>query len=102
MGALLRKKKERSEQELTQCVTMYDKDMADKQAAIEKLEREKKDEMAQLQQLEEHFRKIDANNAKQSDEEQTLKKFKKRILDAQAYLDSKATKIQAYVRAILT
>merc|ERR1719198_1408624 len=100
--ALLRKKKERSEADLTSCVLMYDKDMAEKQAAIEELEQKKKEEMALLQQLEEHFRKIDANNAKQSDEEKTLKEFKKRIQDASSFLDLKATKIQALARGMQT
>ena len=58
------------------------------------------EEMEQLQRLEEHFRKIDANNAKQSDEENILKAFKKRIADATAYLESKATAIQAHVRGV--
>ena len=50
--------------------------------------------------LEEHFRKIDANSAKQTDEEEILRKFKKRIQDATSYCDSKAMKIQALTRGV--
>jgi len=98
--AALRKKKERSEADLTSTVLKYDQDMAEKLKAIEEIEQQKKEEMEQLQQLEEHFRKIDANNAKQADEEETLRKFKKRINDAASFLDTKAMKIQAHIRGV--
>ena len=78
----------------------YDSDMAEKLKQIEELEKQKKEETEQLITLEEHFRKIDANSAKQTDEEEILRKFKKRIQDATSYCDSKAMKIQALTRGV--
>ena len=96
----LRKKKERLEADLSSLVLKYDSDMAEKLKQIQELEKQKKDETEQLITLEEHFRKIDANSAKQTDEEEILRKFKKRIQDATSYCDSKAMKIQALTRGV--
>lgn len=94
----LRKKKERSEADLAAIVTKYDGDMEEKQTAIAEVRRQMKEEMQQLQQLEEYFQKIDANNAQRTDEEKALAQFASRVHAAEKVLDDAATQIQKIVR----
>jgi hypothetical protein len=59
-------------------------------------------EKAQLDELEEHFAKIDANNLQKQEEEKMLDEFKKRITNARTVLGDAAAVIQKIHRGNAT
>jgi len=94
----LRKKKDKAEKELAAKVGEYDTSMTAKSSEIESLKQLLVEEKAELDGLEEHFAKVDANNAQRAEEERVLGEFRKRLVEAAALLDRAATKVQKIAR----
>lgn len=96
--AALRKKKERVEAEINALKTKYDEDMGDMRAKIKDLRDKMAVEKEELRVLEEHFAKVDANEARKQDEEARLNAFRNRVKAAEKVLDDAAANIQKVVR----
>jgi len=115
-----------AEKELAAKVGEYDTSMTAKSSEIESLKQLLVEEKAELDGLEEHFAKVDANNAQRcahiagflsfyliafghtflnvlaglfrAEEERVLGEFRKRLVEAAALLDRAATKVQKIAR----
>jgi len=98
--ATLRKKKAKAEADLTAAIGGYDEAMAAKTQAIEQLSAQAQDEAATLKELQEHFDKIDANNAQRDEEERLLARCRKREAQAEYALFRAAADIQKLLRGI--
>lgn len=96
--AVLRKKKERAEADLKALIDKYHHDIDDVKRQTEELKAKMAEEAEELRILEEHFAKVDANEARKNDEEALLDAFAARCRRADAILGDAATTIQKVVR----
>jgi len=94
----LRKKKDNAEQKLAAKVAEYDAAMFAKADEVRDLKALMAEEKAQLDALEEHFAKVDANRAQQAEEERVLLEFRQKVADARGVLDKAATRVQKVAR----
>eukprot|EP00615_Pteridomonas_danica_P003147 CAMPEP_0114343138 /NCGR_PEP_ID=MMETSP0101-20121206/10359_1 /TAXON_ID=38822 ORGANISM="Pteridomonas danica, Strain PT" /NCGR_SAMPLE_ID=MMETSP0101 /ASSEMBLY_ACC=CAM_ASM_000211 /LENGTH=275 /DNA_ID=CAMNT_0001477665 /DNA_START=380 /DNA_END=1207 /DNA_ORIENTATION=+ len=100
--SVLRKKKEKREHDLAAKIKEYDDAMFAKKAEIVALKTAMAEERAELDNLEEHFAKIDANNVQKSEEEKLLTDFKKRVDNAKSILGHTASMVQKIYRGNAT
>ena len=102
LEASLRKKKEKKEAELGTKIDEFDVAMGGKKQEIEDLKVLTKKEKEELQDLEEYFAKVDANEAQSQEEKRILTEFKKRMDAANGILDRAATHFQKIHRGNMT
>jgi len=94
----LRKKKEKIEAEVNELKAKYEKDVQDLKDQIEDVKQKMAKEKEELRVLEEHFAKVDANEARKTNEEALLDAFRAKVRHAERVLEQHATRIQKVVR----
>lgn len=99
--AALRKKMNKSLAEVQTAVEKYDTDMGEREARSIELQTKYDEEKVKLQELEEHFNKVDAENARIAEEERIISDIQARENAAKKVLDDAAAMVQKHMRGFL-
>jgi len=94
----MRKKINRSFNEVNTLIFQYDQDMTKKYVEYEELQRRHHVEKSRLAILEEHFRKVDRDLANEAEEERIIAEEQARLDSIQKRIDDSAARIQALYR----
>lgn len=95
-----RKKKLKTQKELSLSIEKYDKTMTEKQSEIDALRTIHESEKKELAELQEYFRKWDAERGRIAEEERLIAKENRKKSEAQKVLDDAASAIQAIYRGM--
>jgi len=96
-----RKKMNKALHELQSAVETYDTGMGEREDKSEGLQGMYDTEKDQLQKLDEHFNKVDAENARIAEEERIISEIRSKESGAQKVLDDGAAMIQKHIRGRL-
>jgi hypothetical protein len=100
--AALRKKMNKSLAEVQSAVQKYDNDMGEREAKSIELQKKYEEEKVMLQALEEHFNKVDAENARIAEEDRIINEIQARENAAKKVLDDAAAMVQKHIRGFLS
>lgn len=96
-----RKKKNKTQKELSLLIEKYDKEMSKKQTEIDSLRGIHNAEKKELVELREYFRKWDAERARIAEEEKLIAAENRKKAEAQKVLDDAASAIQKIYRGMV-